>query len=126
MASIDLRKAIGVEDDQDPEIASKRRDVDDYDAMYGVERSFRLVFPNNQEITFFADTDEEKIRWCVSSRRVHRVLSNCSLSTRINVLRQMIGHIPCHALWAELLWQRKKSNLRTGYQSQPSSDVPSS
>ena len=68
MASIDLRKAVGVEDDQDPEIASKRRDVDDYDAMYGVERSFRLVFPNNQEITFFADTDEEKIRWYVTSR----------------------------------------------------------
>ena len=34
--------------------------------MYGVERSFRLFFPNNEEIVFFADTDEEKYKWFVS------------------------------------------------------------
>lgn len=62
-ATIDLKKAIAIEDDQDPKTAAKRRDVDDFDAMYGVERSFRLVFPHHQEITFFADTDEEKSRW---------------------------------------------------------------
>ena len=63
MAKIDLKKAIAIQDDQDPEHASKQRDVDDFDAMYGVERSFRLIFPANEEITSFADTDEEKAKW---------------------------------------------------------------
>lgn len=61
ITTIDLKKAISVEDDQDPN--AKKRDVDDFDNLYGVERSFRLTFPRNQEITFFADTDEEKARW---------------------------------------------------------------
>ena len=42
-----------------------RRDLDDADALYGVERSFRLIFPNDQEILFFADTDDEKAKWFV-------------------------------------------------------------
>ena len=65
-ATIDLKKALAVEDDQERAQslgARARLDVDDFDAMYGVERSFRLVFPNKQEIAFFADTDEEKARW---------------------------------------------------------------
>ncbi|KAL5504663.1 BUD4 [Sanghuangporus vaninii] len=106
MAAIDLKKAIAIEDDQDPEVASKRRDVDDYDAMYGVERSFRLVFPNNQEITFFADTDEEKANW-------------------LSILRCLVGHIPPHALWAELLWQ-KKHDPRLAQQAQEAAAVRSS
>ncbi len=57
------------------------RDIDDFDAMYGVERSFRLVFPNKQEIMFFADTDEEKAIW-------------------LDVLRKLVGHIPPNPLWA--------------------------
>lgn len=64
-ATIDLKKAIAIEDDQEKTQSPKTRDVDDFDAMYGVERSFRLIFPHKQEITFFADTDEEKVRWSV-------------------------------------------------------------
>ena len=44
---------------------ARRRDVDDFDAMYGVERSFRIIFPDNQEVSFFADTDAEKAAWLV-------------------------------------------------------------
>lgn len=61
IVTIDLKKAISVEDDQDP--YAKKRDIDDFDELYGVERSFRLTFRQNQDIIFFADTDEEKARW---------------------------------------------------------------
>ncbi|KLO11072.1 hypothetical protein SCHPADRAFT_855784 [Schizopora paradoxa] len=90
-ATIDLKKAISIEDDQEnarsPQMRMER-DIDDFDAMYGVERSFRLVFPNKQEIMFFADTDEEKAIW-------------------LDVLRKLVGHIPPNPLWAEMVWQRQ-------------------
>lgn len=41
------------------------RFLDDYDGVSGVERSFRLIFPENQEIVFFADNDEDKAKWYV-------------------------------------------------------------
>lgn len=71
-ATIGLKKALAVEDDQ-PDILSptsgltarSSRYADDYDGLGGVERSFRLIFPNNEEIVFFADTDEEKAKWSV-------------------------------------------------------------
>ena len=59
-ATIDLKKAIAVEDYE-----SSRLNSEEYDGLYGVERSFRLCFPQNQEILFFADTDGEKVKWCV-------------------------------------------------------------
>lgn len=65
-ATIDLKKAIAVQDDQDlrnPLSPLARRRGYDEDELYGVERSFRLIFPHGQEIIFFADTDEEKVRW---------------------------------------------------------------
>lgn len=72
-ATIDLKKAIAVEDDQEARnnalsssAASNPRSsryADEYDGLYGVERSFRLIFPHDEEIIFFADTDEEKGRW---------------------------------------------------------------
>ena len=37
----------------------------EYEGPYGVERSFRLLFKNDMEIQFFADTDEEKTAWYV-------------------------------------------------------------
>ncbi|KAF9529228.1 hypothetical protein CPB83DRAFT_812523 [Crepidotus variabilis] len=83
-ATIDLKKAVGVEDNE-----RSHQSPDEDDALYGVERSFRLIFPQNQEILFFADTDEEKSRW-------------------LDVLRALVGHIPPHPLWAELLWQRQE------------------
>ena len=65
-ATIDLKKAIAVEDDDlenEPVMHRRHRDIDDFDATYGVERSFRLIFPHKQEITFFADSDEGKAKW---------------------------------------------------------------
>ncbi|KAJ7668522.1 hypothetical protein DFH06DRAFT_982882 [Mycena polygramma] len=96
-ATIDLKKAVAVEDDQEargamsPASAMTARSsrYDEYDGLYGVERSFRLIFPNDQEILFFSDTDEEKAKW-------------------LEVLRALVGHIPPHPLWAELLWQRQE------------------
>jgi hypothetical protein len=71
-ATVDLRRAISVEDDQeahesvrspDSQKTARSRFLDDYEGPYGVERSFRLIFPKDQEIRFFADTDEEKAKW---------------------------------------------------------------
>ena len=69
IATIDLKKAIAVEDDQQPSnVMSPASNTSDrfaaeYDGPYAVERSFRLIFPRKQEILFFADTDDEKARW---------------------------------------------------------------
>ncbi|KAJ7072601.1 hypothetical protein C8F01DRAFT_1104511 [Mycena amicta] len=107
-ATIDLKKAIAVEDDQEargamsPASAMTGRSsrYDDHDGLYGVERSFRLIFPNDQEISFFADTDEEKSKW-------------------LEILRALVGHIPPHPLWAELLWQRNEELSRRAAHSGP-------
>lgn len=71
-ASIDLAQAIGVEDDQDPSnvhgsalAISARNNRHVEDGL--VKRSLRLLFPDDQEIVFFADTDEEKANWFVNS-----------------------------------------------------------
>lgn len=76
-ASIGLKKAIAVEDDQEARAdllspasaltSRSTRAMDDYDCVGGVERSFRLIFPNEEEIMFFADTDDEKAKWSVFS-----------------------------------------------------------
>ncbi|KAJ3829620.1 hypothetical protein F5880DRAFT_281351 [Lentinula raphanica] len=96
-ATINLRNAIAVEDNQDPHkrdggvrspSSGASRYHDEYDGLFGVERSFRLVFPK-EEILFFADTDEEKAKW-------------------LEILNALVGHIPPHPLWAELLWQRQE------------------
>ncbi|KAG1756276.1 uncharacterized protein EDB91DRAFT_1233131 [Suillus paluster] len=91
-ATINLKKAIAVEDNQDTRtsaVSPGARSVDDYDGMFAVERSFRLIFPGNQEIFFFADTDDEKAKW-------------------LDVFRALVGHIPPNPLWAELIWQRQQ------------------
>ena len=70
MATIDLRQMISVEDDNEPlsseasqATISRRRARDSYDGLVKIERSFRLIFPEDEEIEFFADTDEEKSKW---------------------------------------------------------------
>jgi hypothetical protein len=64
IASIDLRKAIGVEDDQENEKQRSRTQYsDEFDNLYGVERSFKLLFPKEESISFFADNDAEKGKW---------------------------------------------------------------
>ncbi|KAF7321547.1 PH domain-containing protein [Mycena kentingensis (nom. inval.)] len=108
-ATIDLKKAIAVEDDQEPRgtmspvsaMSARTSRYDDYDGLYGVERSFRLIFPNNQEISFFADTDEEKAKW-------------------LEIFRALVGHIPPHPLWAELLWQRQEDMSKRAASAGPS------
>ncbi|KAH0829203.1 hypothetical protein J3R83DRAFT_2763 [Lanmaoa asiatica] len=103
-ATINLKKAIAVEDTQDARSAALSPDGryrDDYDSLIAVERSFRLIFPSEQEILFFADSDEEKARW-------------------LEVLRALVGHIPPNPLWAELVWQRQQEMVG---QSQPSSSA---
>jgi len=110
-ATIGLKKAIAVEDDQ-PDVltpasgatARSNRYVDEYDGLGGVERSFRLIFPNDEEIMFFADTDEEKAKW-------------------LEVLRALVGHIPPNPLWAELIWQRQDELKKQAAASQSSRPV---
>ena len=82
--TIDLNKAIAVEDDQEirksalsPGLgATSRAGRYDDEDLYGVERSFRLIFPRDQEIVFFADTDEEKARWYVPLYLEKKVITN--------------------------------------------------
>ncbi|KAH9917565.1 uncharacterized protein B0H18DRAFT_1123545 [Fomitopsis serialis] len=101
-ATIDLRKAVSVEDDDvaknalSPQsgVSNRSRHVDELDIPYGVERSFRLVFLHDQEITFFADTEEEKSRW-------------------VETLRALVGRVPQNPLWAEMLWQRQEAGKHT-------------
>jgi hypothetical protein len=67
--TIDLRKAMAVEDIPDPgnrilgPSSPQASNFDEFEGLYGVERSFRLRFQRNLEIVFFTDTDEEKERW---------------------------------------------------------------
>ncbi len=75
MSTIDLKKAIAVEDDEETRAnlltpasgSSTNRTYnygDDFEGPCGVERSFRLVFAHDQEIAFYADTNQDKNRWC--------------------------------------------------------------
>ena len=64
---IDLKKVVTVADDreraQNPG-AEAKPEADDSNNMHDIKYSFRLIFPNEEEIAFFADTDIEKARWC--------------------------------------------------------------
>ncbi|KAL6305019.1 hypothetical protein BKA93DRAFT_732094, partial [Sparassis latifolia] len=101
-ATIDLKKAVSVEDDRAGgstlirSTGMRESLIDDYDGPYGIERSFRLVFPRDEDITFFADSDEEKMQW-------------------LEVLRALVGHIPPNPLWAEVVWQRKHELQQPSY-----------
>jgi hypothetical protein len=108
MATINLKKAIAVEDTQDARSAADGRHRDDYDSLIAVERSFRLVFPSEQEILFFADSDEEKAKWYVSCAFWFPAPSLTCCRPRLEVLRALVGHIPPNPLWAELVWQRQQ------------------
>jgi len=88
-----MRAAKAVMDDDDASL--RRRDSDD--ALFQIERAFRLVFDpidkgvsrRGEEICFYADTDEEKAQW-------------------LDVFNALVGHIPPNPLWAELVWQRQQ------------------
>ncbi|EPQ54980.1 hypothetical protein GLOTRDRAFT_76289 [Gloeophyllum trabeum ATCC 11539] len=87
-ATIDLKKALAVRDDEEAGTMVPTGRYSGDDSLVGMERSFRILFPMNQEIVFFADTDDEKRRW-------------------LEVLRALVGRIPPNPLWAELIWQRQ-------------------
>ncbi|KZT61200.1 hypothetical protein CALCODRAFT_428285 [Calocera cornea HHB12733] len=94
-ATIDLSKAVSLEDDQDPAlkpapgITRSMGSDDDLYSYTGVQRSFRILFEGGDEIAFFADTDDEKTKW-------------------MEVLKGRIGRVPDHPLWAEMVWQRQE------------------
>ncbi|KAG9126660.1 Bud site selection protein bud4 [Ceratobasidium sp. 392] len=105
IATIDLKRALAVEDDQQPlppNAIPGRRARDESDLV--VERSFRLIFSDDDDIAFFADTDEEKAEW-------------------LRILRALVGNIPPHPLWAELVWQRHEqaAAAQQAQQNQPPS-----
>lgn len=71
ISTIDLKKAISLYDDQERNMktpashASSNSYDDEFDGPCGVERSFKLLFPGNQRISFFADTEADKGKWYV-------------------------------------------------------------
>ncbi|KZV84174.1 hypothetical protein EXIGLDRAFT_655387 [Exidia glandulosa HHB12029] len=85
---IDLKHAVAVQDD-DNDAATLSRRRDSADALFQVERSFRVKFDTGEDICFFADSEEEKEQW-------------------LEVLKALVGHIPPNPLWAELVWQRQQ------------------
>lgn len=120
ITTIDLKKAQAVEDDEVTRnelltpasaISARSSRYVEFDVPYGVERSFRLIFPNDQEIIFFADTDEEKDKWYVVADLVI-VVSFSPRFIRLEVLHALVGRIPPNPLWAELLWQRQQDMAR--------------
>ena len=89
IATIDLKKALAVEDDEEThnEVMSPVSAVSprtsryvEFDVPYGPQRSFRLVFPDDQEIIFSADTDDEKDKWCVAVSSRSRCIVDCANS----------------------------------------------
>ena len=93
---IDLRHAKTVIDEDD----TSRRRRDSADALFQIDRAFRIVFDRTtqgsrrpDEICFYADTDEEKTQW-------------------LDVLGALVGNVPPNPLWAELVWQRQQESER--------------
>jgi len=77
ITTIDLKKAVSLHDDQEKNMKTPASHVssssydDEFDPPCGVERSFKLFFPGNQRISFFADTEADKARWYVHSNLIH-------------------------------------------------------
>lgn len=77
ITTIDLKKAISLYDDQERNMktpasyTSSNSYDDEFDGPCGVERSFKLLFPGNQRISFFADTEADKAKWCAHSNLIH-------------------------------------------------------
>lgn len=77
ITTIDLRKAVSLHDDQEKNMrtpashASSNSYDDEFDGPCGVERSFKLFFPGNQRISFFADTEADKAKWYAHSNLIY-------------------------------------------------------
>jgi hypothetical protein len=57
--------------------------MDDDEEPYHVERSFKVLFATGEEISFFADTDQEKDEW-------------------MSEFERLIGNVPPRYPWAEI------------------------
>ena len=130
-ATIDLKKAVAVEDDkiardgmQSPmsPVSPRSSRFVEFDVPYGIERSFRILFHNDQEIIFYADSDEEKQQWYGGLTTHFLYLSH--VSSRLQVLSVIIGRVPDNPLWAELLWQQQQSLQKQTQQSSSSGRTP--
>ncbi|KAJ9121540.1 hypothetical protein QFC22_002158 [Naganishia vaughanmartiniae] len=92
--SIDLRKAellVNENIDVDVNAGQKKKSIEDeLEAGYTkMPRSFTLRFEDDDYITFWTDTDEEKAGW-------------------MKALGSLIGKVPSNPLWAELLAARQR------------------
>ena len=82
ITTIDLKKAVSLHDDQERNMrtpashASSSSYDDEFDGPCGVEKSFKLLFPGNQRISFFADTEADKGRWYVHFNLITTYYSN--------------------------------------------------
>ena len=69
ITTLDLKKAVGIYDDQERNMRTPASHTssssydDEFDGPCGVEKSFKLLFPGGQRISFFADTEADKARW---------------------------------------------------------------
>lgn len=101
ITTIDLKKAISLYDDQEKNIKTPASHVssssydDEFDGPCGVERSFKLLFPGNQRIAFFADTEADKGRWYVHPNLIHPniLLRRISLGWKFWVLLLVVFHL---------------------------------
>jgi hypothetical protein len=99
ITTIDLKKAVSLYDDQERNMktpashASSSGYDDEFDGPCGVERSFKLLFPGNQRISFFADTEADKARWYVHSNTTHQFFYTqmCPLGWKFWVLSLVVS-----------------------------------
>lgn len=124
---MDLRKVTLVEDDgrggMPPTIITPPGDSEEqlnphkklrrqrsFNALAGIEHSFRVIFDGNEndEVCFFADSAEEKASWSALVSCVHRTIVLTYRHHRLEIFGALIGRIPHNPLWAELLWQRQQ------------------
>ena len=99
ITTIDLKKAVSLHDDQDRSIKTPASHVssssydDEFDGPCGVEKSFKLLFPGNQRISFFADTEADKARWYVYSNVIpgKQILNSFPLGWKFSVLSLVVS-----------------------------------
>lgn len=128
IASIDLRRATNIVDTEDgrdvrspASAATGRSTYDDDNDPYGVggvDRSFRLEF-GDEQIVFYADSDQEKSDWCVPSFRKNHYRA-LNILYRVSILKALVGRIPPNPLWAEVLFQRQEQSKQSLQTSAPS------
>ena len=116
ITTFDLKKVVCFYDDQERNMktpashASSSSYDDEFDSPCGVERSFKLLFPGNQRISFFADTEADKVRWyeCSSSIYPNSLLKRVLLVGDSGCPRWAY---PPNPLWAELVWQKQQEMM---------------